>query len=291
MADFQFIEDRITGITTILAPRRKHRPNIANNTEAATCPFCPGIAEKEEEVYRIGGNGGDSNWQVLVLKNKYPFAPHHEIIVHSPDHHKNIDELPIEQVGLLLHSYKERFATLSKEGKVYIFHNHGLEGGESVSHPHTQLVVIPQDIKTQIPLLEEIPEEHFETDYFTIFCPESSQWPDEVWLVPKKNNGTFGSITDEQLADLALALQRVVQLLDIRHGHEFPFNYYISPQDKWYLRIVPRVKRLGGFEIGTGIFVNTQDPKETMQFIVENFATPDVEKIQRENRAEYATGV
>lgn len=336
MGDFQFIEDAITGATTILAPRRKTRPNIAHNTESSICPFCPGIAEKEEEVYRIDApisseensiiaseqswrgnleiassftprNDESSHWQVLVLKNKYPFAPHHEIIIHSPDHHKNIDELPLEQVSLLLHVYKERFLALSPHGKVYIFHNHGIEGGESVSHPHTQLVVIPQDIKTQIPPLEEVHGEHFTTDYFTIFCPKSSQWPDEVWIAPRsasmrqgqdkssgqatKNGGGFGFIEPEQIDDLALVLQRVIQLLDMRHGHEFPFNYYISPDENWYMRIVPRIKRLGGFEIGTNIFVNTQDPKETIAFIKSHFENPDVEKIQRENKAEYATEV
>jgi UDPglucose--hexose-1-phosphate uridylyltransferase len=153
------------------------------------------------------------------------------------------------------------------------------------------MVVIPHDIKTQIPRLEGIPEERFDTDFFTIFCPKSSQWPDEVWIAPKQENGQFGNVEEAQLQDLALVLQRIIQLLDIRHGHEFPFNFYISPEEKWYLRIVPRVKRLGGFEIGTGIFVNTQDPTETMRFIKSNFENPDVERIQRENRAEYATGV
>lgn len=308
MADFTFIQDTTLDITTILAPKRQSRPNIAHNTEGAICPFCPGQEGSEEELYRIGGENNDSNWQVRVLKNKYPFAPHHEIIIHSQDHHKNIDELPIEQVGLLLQVYKERFVHLSKEGNVFIFHNHGIDGGESLSHPHTQLVVIPQDIKTHIPLREEIPDEHFDTDYFTIFCPKASQWPDEVWITPrstisgftpsvhpegqaKQQTGTFGNIEELQLQDLALTLQRLVQLLDLRHGHEFPFNYYISPDEKWYLRVIPRIKRLGGFEIGTGIFVNTQDPAETIQFIKNNFENPDVEKIQRENKAEYATEV
>ena len=50
-----------------------------------------------------------------------------------------------------------------------------------------------------------------------------------------------------------------------------PFNFYIYPQQDWYLRLIPRLKTLGGLEIGTGIFVNTQDPNETISFIKEHF--------------------
>lgn len=291
MADFSFLHDTMSGIWAVLAPRRKARPNIAHATETPICPFCPGREADEEEVYRIGGEPGDSNWQVRVLPNKFPFAPHHEVIIHSQDHHKNIDELPITNVVLLFEAYKARFQALANDGKVYIFNNHGIDGGESIPHPHSQLVVIPRHVEGSIPKLPLVPDEHVETDYFRIFCPQVSAWPDEVWLAPKRNGEGFGAAEDGEIADVAVAFQRVVQLMDLRHGHEFPFNYYISPEKDWYIRLVPRVKRLGGFEVGTGIMVNTQDPKETIRFIKSNFETPDIERIQRENRAEYALGV
>lgn len=299
MPDFQFLHDALSNLWVVMAPRRQKRPNIAHNTEPAVCPFCVGREGEEEELFRIGGSPNDQQWAVRVLNNKFPFAPHHEVIVHSPDHHKNLDELPIEYVQLVLQAYKARFVAHEKEGKVYIFHNHGIEGGESLPHPHTQVVVIPSEVATQIPVLPSLPEERQETDYFSIFCPSVLQWPDEVWIAPRsassgqaKSQGQgFSSITDAEISDLALVLQRVIQLLDMRHGHEFPFNFYISPEKNWYLRIIPRIKRLGGFEVGTNVFVNTQDPKETIAFIKEHFETPDIEKIQREHRAEYATGV
>ncbi len=300
MSDYSFLHDSLAKLWVIMAPRRQKRPNIAHATEPAICPFCVGQEGQEEELYRIGGEPNDANWQVRVLANKYPFAPYHEVIIHSPDHHKNIDELPIENVQLLLQAYKARFLAHQGQGNVYIFNNHGIEGGESLPHPHTQLVVIPQDVSTQIPALEAIPDMRYDTDFFSIFCPDVLQWPDEVWIAPRKSgegsmtlSGVegFGSITEAELSDFAVALQRVIQLMDLRHGHEFPFNFYISPEKNWYLRLIPRLKRLGGFELGTNVFVNTQDPKETIAFIKEHFANPDVEKIQRENRATYATEV
>jgi UDPglucose--hexose-1-phosphate uridylyltransferase len=77
----------------------------------------------------------------------------------------------------------------------------------------------------------------------------------------------------------------------LRHGHEFPFNFYISPRKEWYLRIIPRIKTLGGFELGTGVSVNTQDPRETIKFIKEHFESPNVEKILSEHRAKYHKSV
>lgn len=291
MADFQILHDTFSGIWTVLAPRRKVRPNIAHATASAICPFCPGREAEGEELFRIGGELGDSNWQIRVLPNKFPFAPHHEVIIHSPDHHKNIDELPLTSVMLLLTAYRARMLALQSEGNVYIFNNHGIDGGESLPHPHTQLVVVPNEIAEKVPALGILPDVVQETDYFTIFCPPVSQWPDEVWIAPKRNGEGFHALEDAEIANLALTLQRLLQLMDIRHGHEFPFNFYISPAKKWYIRLIPRIKRLGGFEVGTGVFVNTQDPQETIRFIKSNFENPDVQRIQQEDRAEYAIGV
>lgn len=83
----------------------------------------------------------------------------------------------------------------------------------------------------------------------------------------------------------------MIQIFDLRHGHEFPFNFYIYPGNDWYLRLIPRVKTLGGFELGTNVFINTQDPKETMAFIKEHFESPNVEKIKGEHQAEYRKAV
>jgi len=80
----------------------------------------------------------------------------------------------------------------------------------------------------------------------------------------KRDSLFYSEISDSEIKDLAKAMYRLIQIFDLRHGHEFPFNFYISPHKGWYLRIVPRLKNLGGFEIGTGISVNTQDPKETI---------------------------
>ena len=297
MADFKFVEDPVSKKWVILAPRRAKRPDIAREP-SPLCPFCIGREKDEPELYRVGGKTGDSNWQIRVVPNRFPFAPIHEIIIHSPDHHKNFDELPEDQAELIFKTYRQRYNTHKNKGQVYIFHNRGEGGGESLPHPHTQFSVIPRQVKLDIPQLkpdslsfQREETEKIETPYFLISSPIASQWPDEVWIYPRREGRTFGDISDEEISDLSLIVPRLIQILDLRHGHEFSFNFYIYPGIDWYLRIIPREKSLGGFEIGTGIFVNTQDPRETIAFIKEHLQTPNVEKIKKEHQAEYGRGV
>jgi UDPglucose--hexose-1-phosphate uridylyltransferase len=237
------------------------------------------------------------------VSNKFPFAPVHEVIIHTPNHHKSFGEIPLAQTELILQTYINRFKQYEKEGQVYIFHNREKGAGESLPHPHSQLAVLPFEVDLDIPRLATpmemetaAKEQTFkETNHFVIFCPKTSQWPDEVWIAPKERGNLFSSLKDNQISDLAFTLSRLIQILDLRHGSDFPFNFYIYPGGDWYLRIIPRVKVLGGFEIGTGIFVNTQEPKETIDFIKEHFdqlvGGPNEEKIKTIHRAAYRKGV
>ncbi len=306
MADFQFLQDPINKNWVVMAPRRAKRPDESKGT-ATVCPFCPGNEVPEEEVYRIPSlaSQGESlqGWQVRVIRNKFPFAPIHEVIIHSPDHHKNFDTLPLQQIIDILKTYQKRYLLHQDRGQVYIFHNRGEMGGESLPHPHSQLTVIPQEVVADIPKLSQQIDSEFiiHNSEFFLMCPKVSQWPDEVWIVPastrsrsstrgggpNERNKSFGEITEGEIADLATTLQRLIQLFDIRYKKEFPFNFYIYPGSDWYLRLIPRIKTLGGFELGTNIYVNTQDPKETIAFLQKHFTESHLDKIALEYEAEY----
>lgn len=290
MSDFQFLKDFTWNKWVILDPKRAKRPNISKQA-VPHCPFCIGTEGSEKELYRVGGNPGDSNWQIRVLKNKFPFAPIHELIIHSPDHHKNIEDFPNDQIENLFTVYKERYNKNAKKGQVYLFHNRGELAGESLPHAHTQLVVIPKEVTLDIHPSRNPDGETQQTNFFTLFCPLTSQWPDEVWVQPRRRKQVFGDIFEEEIIDLSFVMKRLIQIMSIRHGSAFPFNYYIYPGKDWYIRLIPRSKLLGAFEVGTGVWVNTQDPVETMQFIKTHFENPDEDLIKREHMAEYRRGV
>lgn len=292
MTDFKFAHIPSLENWIILAPRRAKRPDI-HEKKGKLCPFDPGNEKREPEVYRIGGEPGDANWSVRVIKNKYPFAPIHEVIIHTPDHLQSLSDLSVEQVKLVIESFVHRFNIHLKQGTVCIFSNSGHDAGESISHSHSQLAVVPKEVPIVVPSLEEFLDyrgEHLLVKDFKIVCPPYSQWPDEVWIVPEDRGKLFGEITYEEMENLAYVLRRLVWIFEARHGQDFPYNFYIYPRRDWYVRIMPRAKIPGGFEIATGIFVNTQDPRDTMQFIKKHFFEEEEEKIKL-SPAEYRRGV
>ncbi|MBI2032422.1 MAG: hypothetical protein HYV38_03750 [Candidatus Levybacteria bacterium] len=286
MPDFNFLKDS-RGRWIISAPKRAKRPN--NEEHNSFCPFCPGMEKKSEEVFRVGNK---EKWSVRVIKNSFPFADIHEVIIHSPDHHKNFDELPLNQNIEIFRTLMNRFSLHKDSGRVFIFHNHGEAGGESITHPHTQLAVIPFDVDAEIPPLPDLSErgEIKETSQFQIFCPMASEWPDEVWIKPKREGAFFPDMEEGELSDFSKTVYKILQIFTLRYHHEFPFNFYIYPDSDWYLRFIPRMKVLGGFEIGTKIPVNTQDPKETLEFIKRHFDELDSESA-REEKWDYEVGV
>ncbi|PIT89166.1 MAG: hypothetical protein COU27_01825 [Candidatus Levybacteria bacterium CG10_big_fil_rev_8_21_14_0_10_36_7] len=291
MPDFKFINIPNLENWVISAPKRRTRPHSEKKSDF--CPFCVGNEKRDPSVYRIGGEGDDEKWSTRVINNKYPFAPIHEVIIQTPDHKAHFTDLPLDQIKLIIETYVQRFSTHMKAGSVCIFGNSGKEAGESIHHPHAQLAVVPKDIPLVVPRLEEnldYRQEHFKIKDFTITCPPYSQWPDEVWIIPENRGRLFSEISFEEIENLSYIIKRLITIFEIRHGHEFPHNFYIYPHRDWYYRIMPRAKMLGGFEIATGIFVNTQDPKETMNFVKEHFFDEEEEKIST-HKADYRKGV
>lgn len=273
MVDFSYLKDS-RGRWIVSAPKRAKRPDQAKGKEPP-CPFEDG----EESIFTLN--------QVRVVANKFPFAPVHEIVIHSDDHHKNFDELTLSQNEDIITVFKNRSLEHKAKGKVFIFHNHGKNAGESLPHPHTQLVVLPHEVEPNAPKLSIGHEEIKELPYFKIFCPNVSQWPDEVWVAPLREGGYFYDTKPYEIKELAFIIGRLIEIFSLRHGHEFPFNFYIYHGDNWYLRLIPRVKMIGGFEVGAGIYVNTGVPHETFEFIKAHFDNPDYEKIKSQHLADY----
>jgi UDPglucose--hexose-1-phosphate uridylyltransferase len=95
--------------------------------------------------------------------------------------------------------------------------------------------------------------------------------------VPKAHQACFGNASAEDLEDLAHVLR--ITLLKLYRGLNNPdFNYVIDTapagdENKdyylWHLRIIPRLTEMAGFEIGSGIYINTALPEETAKFVRE----------------------
>ena len=285
----KYVPDITTDRWVIVAEGRTKRPTDAKPVPPNVnkiCVFCPGFERiPGEEVYRIGdGNPYEKGWKVRVIKNKFPITDFHEVIIHSPDDVVDIDQLPLPQVEAIITAYRERFNVNAKLGHVIIFNNVGEAAGASIKHPHSQLVVVPRQINIDTLSREPIVNVIRDNKYFTVFCPEFSQWTFEVWITPKVGGKYFGEINDDEIKDLAFLLKETINRLlfhlsSYKHEHQGvpaisfksspAYNFYIHHGKDWYLRIVPRLVHRAGFELGTGIQVNIVDPADAAEALKE----------------------
>ena len=111
--------------------------------------------------------------------------------------------------------------------------------------------------------------------HFVALEPFASSTPFATYLYPRRHMASFGDIRPEEIDDLAYVLRTV--LAKLYHGLENPdFNYAIrsAPHENagviyyhWYLSIIPRLTRVAGFELGSGMFINTVLPEKAAEFL------------------------
>ncbi len=225
----------------------------------------------------------------------------HEVIVETPLHNRSLALMREDEILKVLNAYHERYNKLSQRPfakLVIIFENHGILAGTSLEHSHSQLVVTPV-VPKHVRLRHEVAIHYYDksgrclysdlvmhelkngkriimdTDSFVAFHPFASQRPFETWILPKKHQASFGSVSDEDLGNLAHVLR--INLIKLFRGLNDPdFNYVIDtapvedenePYYMWHMRIIPRLTEVAGFEIGSGIYINTAIPEETAQFM------------------------
>jgi len=114
-----------------------------------------------------------------------------------------------------------------------------------------------------------------ETERFLAFHPFASRAPFETWILPKEHQASFGSITTNDSKEFSRVLKTI--LLKMYRALNNPdYNYIIhtapikDEQEEyyhWHLQILPRLATPAGFELGTGMFINTALPEETAAFI------------------------
>ena len=181
------------------------------------CPFCEGSeSDTPPEVFRIGeGEVNKSGWRVRVFANLFPITEIHEVVVHSPDHEKNLEDFSLSHIEDILKAYQNRYNEHKEKGKVFVFHNYSLISGASLIHPHSQISVVPNDIPTNTIPVQPVINIVEQNDDFVSFCPEYSEWSYEVWIKeavqPRQlDEAKFENLNEEQIKNLAKILQSMI---------------------------------------------------------------------------------
>jgi len=224
-----------------------------------------------------------------------------EVIIESPFHNRTIATMDLEEVHNTVLTYRERYVAISKIERldlITIFRNYGEKAGTSLEHPHSQIIatpIVPPHVRNPLyqsqlacdtygdciycGMMEEERRQQVrvvkETKYFLVLCPFASRSPFEIRIYPKIHHSSFATISDQELEDLAFALQDTLKRLSI--GLNDPdYNYIIRSApiedtnvkyDHWYAVIVPKLTTPAGFELGTGIYINTTLPEQCAEFL------------------------
>jgi UDPglucose--hexose-1-phosphate uridylyltransferase len=227
----------------------------------------------------------------------------HEVIIESPYHNKQITDMSHEEMSAVVETYHRRYVELMSEHKnmmTIIFRNHGMLAGTSLRHPHSQIIVtgfVPHYIRWREEEAQQYHDEwgrcvycdmlDFEmkeqrrvilgNDSFLAFVPFAAEVPFEIWIMPKRHEADFGSVSDEEKEDLSFVLRDCLSRLN-KKLHDPDYNYVINtaarfragePQLHWYIQIRPRLTNQAGFEIGSGININPSIPENDAGFLRE----------------------
>lgn len=252
----------------------------------------------------LQGTGEATRREIGPLFREMDGVGSHEVIIETPMHNQRMGLMKDHEVETILKACQMRYRILEKDPRIksiIIFKNHGEHAGTSLEHPHTQLVATPvapmlMRQKYEVAIshyddtgrclygdlvaaeLEAKVRILFETDGFVIFHPYASRLPFETWIAPRRMQSSLGQVSSDDLGELAVVLRRTLHALDagLNNPH-FNFVIHSAPvgdhqQDYylWHIQILPRLTTIAGFELGSGIFINTMLPEESAKYLRKN---------------------
>jgi UDPglucose--hexose-1-phosphate uridylyltransferase len=302
-------EDPFTGRQVVLAAGRAGRPAafepVHEERRGPTgCPFCRGReGQTPPEVWadREEGTRPDTpGWRIRVVPNKYPaFTPggegaaagRHEVVIHGPEHHAALSELPEETRIRVVATWRQRLLALRGEepvagrgGAVMIAVNQGRRAGATLEHSHSQVYATafrPELVQAEVGRLSgegcaacaEAKSQSgggarlvAESGGLLTVCPWASAIPLEALVLPVTHApGPWEPGSDD--ATLAGAIGDVLARLRAALGFEPPLNLVLHAAPAgvhdfhWHLHVLPRLTTPAGFEFGAGMSINVVDPQ------------------------------
>ena len=328
--------DLVSKDWVVIATGRSRRPETfrrerrrKEEISPESCPFCHIETQKKPVLIFSHGkkipfqNRGkiSKDWTTIVVPNKYPaFQPYskveeqmegdlykrmpavgfHEVVI-TRNHKKQMAQFKSSQIKEVIDVYQERYLSLMKEkfvNYISIFHNHGVEAGASIDHPHSQIITTPlidTDLRKAIFNSRNYFRLHkkciyckmndweksvkeriiFENRDFLVLCPFASKVAFQIIISPKKHLPYFERITEKEKWQLADAFKAALSKL-YKALKDPAYNFYLhtAPCDgknydfyHWHWTILPKTATWAGFEIGTRMEISTIEPEKAAEYL------------------------
>lgn len=289
----------------VVAGHRKRRP-----WRSGFCPFCPGSPETAGE------------WDVLALPNRYPaLSPEPprveeggkpffrreakgvcEVVVETPLHEGDFQDLSIEQVSRYIGLLAERVKDLSARSYIeYVmpFKNKGSLIGVSLTHPHSQIYAlpfIPPRVRRELDsarkfkeaygrnVFEEILEKELEEGVrviyvnrdFTLLLPFYAMWPYEMHVYTARRFRRLPDLTGDSKLMLSDVIRVATGVYEEMFGSEYAYMMIFHqapvrgdyPEYRLHVEFYTphlsrdRIKYAAGIEWGAWVFTYDGVPEE-----------------------------
>lgn len=297
-------KDYIQEKYVIIAPKRGKRPHDTIVPErrqkklADNCVFCPQNINEAPSLYL---QGSKTNWDIKVIANIFPAVSldnpkaygQQEVVIETPDHTKELENLSKEHIADLLKAYSERTKEISKNKKIeYIlmFKNDGGVAGASLTHAHSQIFAtkfLPPHLfdKSQrqqayklktgnCVYCDVIAKEAkssrlvYKDDNVIAFTPYASMFNYEIWIMPLKHRDNITELNPQERLSFAKILKHILKKIqDLNLPYNYYFHQIINDNDQHlYMKIVPRGSVWAGVEIGSGLIINPISPEDAAEY-------------------------
>jgi UDPglucose--hexose-1-phosphate uridylyltransferase len=196
---------------------------------------------------------------------------------------------------------------------IQIFKNRGIMAGATLAHPHSQIVALPMIPPSNLGQLERQREGYRKTGVSVwdavvaeelaagvrvvraeaaavAFCPFAARVPYETCIVPNEKSPHFLHASEQTVRGVGFVLHEVLtSLARVAARPDYNILLHTAPVreerwrkewdglenwSRWWIEVVPRVGRFAGFELGTGMFINSLWPEEAARQLREQ-ALPD----------------
>lgn len=309
MPNSEIRKDYIQEKYVIIAPKRGKRPHDVEKPQRIPvkkkeCVFCPENLDKAKNktlaTIKNTAEIGEP-WAIKSIANKFPTVSIdnpkayglQEVIIETPDHLKEIEDLSNERIVEILKLYADRTQDISKNKRIdyiLIFKNNGGTAGASLQHAHSQIFAtefLPPHLKDKSQRVQEYklktgrcvycdvikkektgPRLIWQDKNIIAFCPYASMHNYEAWIVPKRHIDNVTILNDQERLSFTKALKKILKKINKLN---LPYNYYfhqvIHDQDQHlYMKITPRGSVWAGVEIGSGLIINPISPEEAAKF-------------------------
>lgn len=225
----------------------------------------------------------------------------HDVIIEAREHDLTTALLERDQIVRILQVYCLRYLEASEDARVELvtlFKNHGPSAGTSLEHPHSQMIaspVVPAHIRDRIAQAMHYYDDHrqcvfcrmaqeelragdrivHESQHFLAFVLYAALSPFHIWVLPKRHVSTYPELSAAEINDLADMMHTILLKFYVGLGDP-DFNYVIrslpgAPRTNaffhCYISVIPRVSTAAGFELGSGMYINTALPEKSADFL------------------------